>query len=231
MSVNLGFYDFFSYLIPGFLYLYVINEFLRVLGSKFINIESWFQAGQAPGPVLLIPILLGAYVIGHIFDPISLRFFFQFIYRIRDRQGATSKSLQIIKEKYPNLGIKFQSKDWEALFVFLRQRSVETSQNIDRFQADSVMLRNIALGLLLLALLNIGVFFSTMSWIYLIIAACEILICWISVSESFKFRMWFFTNIFEGSLIYGVSIEEVITYELRKNQGRQTSVSKKVKRK
>ncbi len=231
MSVNLGFYDFFSYLIPGFLYLYVINEFLRVVGAKFIDIGNWIQTGQVPALVLSVPILLAAYVMGHIFDAISLRFFFHFVYRIRDSQGATSKSLQIIKEKYPYLGIKFESKDWEALFIFLRQRSVETSQNIDKFQAESVMLRNIAFGVLLLALLNLEIFFSTMSWVYLVVALCCLLICWISISESFKFRIWFFTNIFEGSLLYGFSIEEVIEYDMRKSRIGKTLENKKVRRK
>ena len=93
------------------------------------------------------------------------------------------------------------------------------------------MLRNIAFGVLLLALLNLEIFFSTMSWVYLVVALCCLLICWISISESFKFRIWFFTNIFEGSLLYGFSIEEVIEYDMRKSRIGKTLENKKVRRK
>lgn len=53
----------------------------------------------------------------------------------------------------------------------------------------------------------------TMTASFLLIALAEIFACWMLASESFKFRIWFFTQIFEGSLIYGTSIEEVISYE------------------
>ncbi len=224
MSVNLGFYDLFSYLMPGLLYLYVINEFMRIIGAKFIDVESWLRAGQAPEFSVLLPILLVAYIAGHVFDAIALRFFFQFIYRLRNKEGASSQSLKVIKEKHPELDIKFKSKDWEILFTFLRQRNIDTAQNIDRFQADSVMLRNVALGVLLLAPLHLFLFFSTMTWVYLLITLCEILVCVITISESFKFRMWFFTNIFESSLLYGRNVEEVINYESKKEKKRKTTI-------
>jgi len=32
MSFSLGFYDVFSHLLPGLIYLYTINEFFKVLG-------------------------------------------------------------------------------------------------------------------------------------------------------------------------------------------------------
>ncbi len=211
MSVNLGFYDFFSYIIPGLLYLYVINDLLRVLGAKFIDIESWLRAGQAPDLVVFLPILLAAYVIGYVFDAIALRFFFRFLYRLFEKESATTKSLNVIKDRYPELQINFKPKDWEVLFVIIRQRNGETAQNIDRFQANSIMLRNISLGLLLAALLNVAVCLSSKSWSSLAVAVGELLVCGVSISESFKFRTWFFTNIFAASLQYGLSVEEVIS--------------------
>ena len=213
MSINLGFYDFFSYLLPGFVYLYAINDFLRVLGLKYVNLTNLLQAGQEPAFGLVALALFAAYIVGHIFDPLSLNFFFKFVFRIRNQQGATTISLNTIKERYPKLGIKFVPKDWEALLIILRQRSYETAQSIDRFQADSIMLRNIAFGLLLMAVTNVIAFFTTMTVLFLLIALVELFACWMLASESFKFRTWFFTQIFERSLIYGMSIEEVISYE------------------
>lgn len=229
MSINLGFYDFFSYLLPGFVYLYAINDLLRVLGLKYVNLANFMQAGQEPAFGLVALALFAAYIVGHIFDPLSLKFFFQFVFRIRNPQGATTISLNTIKERYPKLGIKFVPKDWEALLIILRQRSFETAQSIDRFQADSIMLRNIAFGLLLAALANMIAFFTTMNVSYVLVALAELFACWMLASESFKFRIWFFTQIFEGSLIYGTSIEEVISYEKKrdsKNKGQKQTNTK-----
>jgi hypothetical protein len=108
-------------------------------------------------------------------------------------------------------------KDWEALLIILRQRSYETAQSIDRFQADSIMLRNIAFGFLLMAVASVIAFFTTLTSSFLLIALAELFACWMLASESFKFRIWFFTQIYEGSLIYGTSIEDVISYEKRRD--------------
>ena len=224
MSINLGFYDFFSYLLPGFVYLYAVNDLLRVLGLKYVNLTNVMQAGQEPAFGLVALGLFAAYIVGHIFDPLSLNFFFKLVFRIRNPQGATTISLNTIKERYPKLGIKFVPKDWEALLIILRQRSYETAQSIDRFQADSIMLRNIAFGLLLMAVTNVIAFFTTMTVSFLLIALVELFACWMLASEGFKFRLWFFTQIYEASLIYGTSIEEVISYE--KNRDGKTKGQK-----
>ena len=79
MSINLGFYDFFSYLLPGFVYLYAINDFLRVLGLKYVNLTNLMQPGQEPAFGLVALALFAAYIVVHIFDPLSLNFFFKFI--------------------------------------------------------------------------------------------------------------------------------------------------------
>ena len=75
MSITLGIYDFFAYLIPGLLYLFVFNEFLRSIGRSTLNIVSWFRMGQAPDIILFVPILIGDYIIGQIFDPLAQRVF------------------------------------------------------------------------------------------------------------------------------------------------------------
>ena len=232
MSINLGFYDFFSYLLPGFVYLYAVNDLLKALGLKHVDLANFMQAGQEPAFGLVALALFAAYIVGHIFDPLSLNFFFKFLFRIRNSQGATTISLNTIKERYPQLNIKYVPKDWEALLIVLRQRSFETAQSIDRFQADSIMLRNIAFGLLLMALANVIAFFTTMNAFYFLVALAELFACWMLASESFKFRIWFFTQIFEGSLIYGTSIEEVISYgkgQVSKSKGqKQTSTKLKL---
>ena len=75
MSINLGIYDLFSFIIPGLLYLYAFNEFSRSIGWKFVDIISWAIPGQIPSLIFFIPILIGAYLAGHLLDRVSQIFF------------------------------------------------------------------------------------------------------------------------------------------------------------
>jgi hypothetical protein len=230
MPITFGIYDFFSYFVPGLLYLFVFNEFLRSIGLKFIDFALWFQSGQTPSAIFLIPLVIVAYVVGHVFDPLTIKFFFGFIYRIRDRRGSSSVSLELVRESYPTLKIKFEPRDWNILFTVLRQRNSSISQIIDKFQADSIMLRNIAFGMLLLSLIYLGDSISRNSPLPLIGSAVCIVFCVFCIYRSRQFRIWFFTGIFEASLEYGTTVKEVVEYnrnETRTGNGGSARTSRK----
>lgn len=212
MSVSLGIYDFFAYIIPGLLYLFTLNEFLRVIGWRFADVGTWLQAGQAPSLFLAIPLLLAAYLMGHILDPLAYNFYCEFIYSLRHKRKVYDKQLQYLKEIYPGLEIRFQPKDWNALFALIRQRNPETAQYIDKFQADSIMLRNIALGALLLFFVYLVVFFSTGSWSYFLAALVSLLLSLLAIGKSNKFRAWFYKSIYESAIEYGTSLQDVVSH-------------------
>jgi hypothetical protein len=220
MPITFGIYDFFSYFVPGLLYLFVVNEFLRIVGWKFVNFVIWFHSGQAPNIILLVPIVMAAYIIGHILDPMTFKFFFGFIYRIYDRRGSSSRSLEFVKENYPTLKVKFEPKDWNILFTILRQRNTSISQIIDKFQADSIMLRNIAFGMLVLSLIYIGDSISTKNSGALIAGLAALALCGFSINRSRQFRIWFFTGIFEASLEYGTSVKEVVEFTRKEKKAK-----------
>jgi hypothetical protein len=226
MSINLGVYDFFAYIIPGLLYLYVFNEFLRSIGFKFVDITTWLQPGQAPNSIFTIPLLILAYIVGQIFDILAFRFYLEFIYRLRHKRKIPDKQLQYLKERNPNLDIRFESKDWTIMFTLLRGRNVEIARIIDKYQVDSIMLRNIAFGLLLLSVIDIGMFFSTGLWTWFVVALVIFLFSLLAINKSNQFRTWFYTAIFEASLEYGRSLKEVTEYSIRKNQTQRSKVGK-----
>ena len=215
MSISLGIYDFFAYIIPGVLYLFVFNESLRIFGLKFVNITLWVQSGQSSSFLLLIPILIAAYVIGHIIDPLAYNFYHKFIYRLRHKKKIYEKQLQYLKEGFPKLNIRFDPRDWTILFTLLRERNIEITKVIDKYQADSMMLRNIAFGTLLLTIAYFGKFFLTFSWIDLAISLGVLIISLLAINKSNQFRTWFYSAIFEASLGYGTSLKEVISYSFR----------------
>ena len=219
MSITLGIYDFYSYIIPGLLYLYAINEFLRAINWKFINLASWLQLGQTPNLILLIAWLIIAFIVGHIFNPLA-KDLFDFVFRLRHRRGDSETSLMSIKDRYPDLKIQFGPKDWSTLFVLIRVRDLELSKFIDKFNADAIMLRNIAFGLVLLLITYFIEFFMTGAWIFLISAILALIFCSLAVSRSDDFRTRFFKHIYRASLEYGVSLKEVVEYNYNKPRKR-----------
>jgi hypothetical protein len=230
MSVSLGIYDFFAYIIPGTLYLFVFNELLRSFGFKFINVISWFQPGQSPNILLFVPVLIAAYIIGHIIDPLAYNFYHKYIYRIRHKKKIYEKQLQYLKEGYPKLNIQFEPRDWTVLFTLLRERNVEITKVIDKYQADSMMLRNIALGTLVLAINYLGNFFFLGSWAYLIVSLGILIISLLAINKSNQFRTWFYSAIYEASLGYGTDLKAVIQHSFRERSGvKKRNNSKKLK--
>lgn len=222
MSINLGVYDFFSYLIPGTLYLYVFNELLRIVRWKFIDFASWMQPENTPNAVVIIPILICAYIIGHIIDPFAHFFYYKLINRIRGLLPIEEKAVQMEKESHQNLNIKFEAKDWPVLMNLIRQRNLETMRTIDKYQADSIMLRNIAFGTLWLAFFQVIGYFLLHETVYLVYSLVVFLLSIFSYLRSKEFRLWYFQGIYQASLEYGSNVEEVVEY---------TRAIKKLKRK
>jgi hypothetical protein len=220
MTISLGIYDLFAYLIPGLLYLFAFNEFLRTIGWKFVDISSWLQSGQSPSANLIIPALLFSYVVGHVIENIAHWFFFTAIhfFRIRKLQKVSTSSLQSVVEKYPDLRIKFEPKDWDMLFTILRHRNIEVARIIDKFQADTIMLRNIAFGLFLLAIIEFVNFALSSELTALFTSLGLLVLSVISFDRSAHFREWFFAAIFKASLEYGKTLKEVVEYERQEKQ-------------
>jgi len=220
MSITLGIYDFFSYIIPGFLYMYAFNEFLGALQWKHIDISSMISSGQTPSLIFLIPLIITAFIVGHIFDPVAHRFY-DLINRFRHSESMSEKSLVSIKGRYPELNVQFRPMDWSTLFVLIRLRNLEVSKFIDKFNADAIMLRNIAFSFLLLSIdYLLGSLFNRL-WYFLLVALLLIVLSVLARSRSNDFRLRFFKHIYRASLEYGLNLKEVIEYNKKENQQTQ----------
>ena len=128
------------------------------------------------------------------------------------------KSLVSIKGRYPELNVQFHSKDWSTLFVLIRLRNLEVSKFIDKFNADAIMLRNIAFSLLLFSINCFVGFIINKQWYFFTIAVASIVLSILARSRSNDFRLRFFKHIYRASLEYGLSVKEVIEYNKNKNQ-------------
>ncbi len=219
MSIAIGIYDLFAYTIPGFLYLYLINEFLHLIGWNYLKLTNLPTGNEV---IFGILIALGAYLAGHIFD----YFAYWFCFRLLTRYKITDASLNRLKVKFPELNIQFQPRDWDPLFVSLRHRNLEYSHVLDTFGATNIMLRNVSFSFFLLALFQVYNMFVDFHVSSLIVTVGSVVISWVAYLRSRMFYLWFFSDIFSASLEYGTSLKEVIEY----NQSKKT-MTKRIKSK
>jgi hypothetical protein len=226
MSINLGIYDLFAYIIPGLLYIYAINDVLRNIGWKFVDIGLWLKSGQSISILVIIPVLLGAYLIGQILDLLANRMFSDSFYWLIHRKRILENSLQRLKDRYPGISIQFEPKDWSMLFAFIRQRNPEMGRIIDNFVANSIMLRNVAFGAFLFAVSQIVAYITTGFQYTLFNVIISIVVCVLAAERGNQYRVFFFTDIFRASLEYGSSLKEVIGYK-DKEKGPPTKLKRR----
>lgn len=215
MSITLGIYDLFAYLIPGMAYLFVINEFSKLAGRPLLDVTAISQSGEnAPGIVVLILLLAGAYLTGHIFDIVA----HWFVYRLIYRSKTSDDVLAGLKSRYPSLKLDFEAKDWVILLVLLRQRNLDLIRSYDKYEADSIMFRNISLLSFLVFMVAIGwVVINHASPWYLLLSAAALVICSLAYKSSRRFHAWFFESIYLSSLEYGNSLQEVMDYQKQRS--------------
>ncbi|MBI5933842.1 MAG: hypothetical protein HY867_09055 [Chloroflexi bacterium] len=206
MSFSLGLYDLFSYLIPGMLYIYVVNEYIKLFGFSHLDPSQLSKVDQSTSALVVVAILFAAFVIGHIFDYLASTLLYKLIYR----RSIPEVALGELKRKYDTIDIAFKPDDWDILMIILRSRNIELTKILDKFQADSIMLRNLAFGFFLAMILSFTMFFQTLNT-QEILLALAMLIAWGFASyRSKQFRLWFYTDIFQASLEYGSTLKKVM---------------------
>ena len=143
MSFVLGIYDLTAWLLPGFMYIFLINEFLKLLNLRYIT-GSDFQSGFA-----WIGLAIIAFILGFLSLVILDQFWF-FKHWPRSEEG-----LMRVKQRHPELKIDFKQSDWTLLYGILKERigSSPSLEHAERFNAFSMMSRNLfgvfSLGIIL----------------------------------------------------------------------------------
>lgn len=210
MPFTLGFYDLFSYLIPGVLYLYVINEMVLFLNAhNILSIPTLVLPSETELRYATIAgFLVLAYLTGSLFEHLARWFVNGLIYRDKPSQTVLNK----VKVRNSGVDIQFEAKDWHLLWTVVRQRNLAVSQTFDKYQADSIMFRNLSLIALFMAVLMgaRAIVEDPLFWAAVGIAA---LVCMVAAQRSRLFHEWFFEGIFLAALEYGKSVNEVLARE------------------
>ncbi len=222
MSFALGFYEIFSYAIPGFLYILVANGFLQLLGLPH------FDLSKMPGTLgfaLLIAVI--SYLAGHLFDPLAYR-----LYLLVNRSNADEKAVAEIKEKYTEMNIEFGTGDRRMLYSFIKHRSLALAEYLDKFNAIGILLQNLSLGLFLFALTQIAYIFITGQILgYGLGALLGLAFSFIAVKRSALFKSWYSQGIFEQALHYGTSVEKMFKDERQAEKDPSSAPARKTRSK
>ena len=161
MSLTLGIYDVFSYMIPGSFYLFVL--FHRTGWAR-----NYIQGPIQFGEVIL---LLGlSYVTGILFDYLAVILWYRFF----APQNIHLTELERLKQDNPNLNIDFSEKQWPVLMSYTTLHSKENN-HVDRYATQKIMLRNISFGLIILSFIYLVLFFT--NWYFVI----DLMVCLIAL--------------------------------------------------
>jgi hypothetical protein len=216
MPISLGIYDVFANLLPGVLYLFAINEILKVLGAKHMQLTNETFTLES-----FIILALG-YLLGHIFNSFTYRWWFRLFFRYprgydrsrgntKDSSNPNEQVLSRLKKLYPDLHIKFSPRDMDLLFNAIQIKNKELADRIETTRANAIMMRNISFGLFLLGisgLINMIVQGFSLSYLAILLA------CWlgsaISLGQTWKYYEWFSKDVYLTAINYGSSIDEVM---------------------
>jgi hypothetical protein len=200
MSIAFGIYDFFSYTVPGVLYILVANQLLLLLKLPSIDINN---LNTNIGSALLWVVV--AYVVGQLMDSFAIRWYY-----LINKFHAETKAMKEFREKHKGLAIDFTINDRQTLFSVVRHNNLELARYIDNFKAISIMLNNISLALLLfsveqgIAIIING--FSLASLTYIIVS---LILAYVAISRSALFNEWHWAAVYRHARQYGKSVPEM----------------------
>jgi len=221
MSITIGFYDFFSYTVPGLLYLYTINKFLEIINFPYVSLEDisldiWFA---------IIGVVL-SYIVGALLDTFAYRWYLLF-----HKNKVEQRVIDNFKKYYPDLKVDFAIHDRRLAFSFIRHNNLELAENIDKFKALSIMLQNISFGLLLFSVVQIiKLILGGYSDFVLVSMLITLIFSYVAIHRSALFNFWYWSGNFEQALHYGKSVSEMFSqYEQneRENKNKSRHIKKK----
>lgn len=200
MSITLGIYDIFANLIPGVLFLYVLNEVLKFFKLSYIDINQIDKIGS------LLLVAIGAYVLGLFFNTFSHRGWYAIFIHVKQDE----ESLEWLKKKNQDIEIRFQPKDARILFGIIQQHTPEIARSIEVLRANSIMLKNMSMAAALFAMFKILTLFWSVTIEAVVMAVGAGLMSWAFLYYSkLQFR-WFHRDVFVQALNYGSSLDQVL---------------------
>jgi len=212
MSFTFGLYDFFSYTVPGVLYILVADRLLSFFHLPHLDVNQ-FTANFSSALIWVV----AAFVVGHLMDSISIRWYYRLI-----GFKAETKAMHDFKDKYKRLEIDFTIHDRQSLFSVVRHNNLDLALYIDNFKAMSFMLNNISLGLFLLVLEQVTEMIVGGFTVFgLVAAALAAVFSAVALNRSAMFNEWHWRAVYQHARQYGKSIPEMFGSKSTKSAGKK----------
>jgi hypothetical protein len=202
MNLNLGLYDIFSNIVPGFIYLLVLYEFSKI--TKF-----QMPLHQMPeGLSLAVVLTLTAYILGHLLNTISYHYWYR---RFESYSTTRRRVMEGLKRDFPELKIGFNPDDAEMLLAIIQHNNFNISETFERLRANGIMMRNLSLGFMMLSITTaISLLQNWFQYQYLVYIIGWMCCSGLSLRKAKDFTRWFFRDIFREALNYGSNLSEVL---------------------
>jgi hypothetical protein len=206
MSIAFGIYDFFSYTVPGVLYILVANQLLLLFKLPGIDINN---LNTNIGSALLWVVV--AYVVGQLMDSFAIR-----LYYLINKFHAETKAMKEFREKHKGLIIDFTINERQTLFSVIRHNNLDLALFIDNFKAISIMLNNISLALFLFSIEQVvAIFFNGFSLAALATIAVSAIFGYVAITRSALFNEWHWAAVYRHARQYGKSVPEMFKVPVR----------------
>lgn len=205
MSLTLGIYDVFSYMLPGSVYLIII--FHQFNWAKNI-LQNQIQLGW------IVAFLGLSYVTGILFDYLAVVLWYRFF----ATKNLHLSELEKFKRNNPNLEIRFTDKQWAVLQSYASLHSNENTHT-DRYATQKIMLRNISFGLLILTFIHLFLFFTNQySELNLIVFLGAFFLSIISGKSAQKFDHWMVSKIYENFAALAIEPKDFVRTIVKSNK-------------
>lgn len=216
MNLRLGIYEIFSRIVPGGVYMAVMIQILSVFGIvKF----DW-QVINDLSLAALLGLIVIAYILGGAFDNLAITFF-----QLLKKQNISVRTLDRFRKAYQDRWqIDFKDDDWPLLLAFIRTKSLDLAGELDRHNALSIMLRNVSLGLLLMAANGVIQFLISRNSIDILISIFMFVLSLLILREAIKFCSLFYEGIYQTVLAYRMDLETAI--KPARSSGRRSNAGK-----
>jgi hypothetical protein len=188
MSIKLGIYDFFSYTIPGGV---VTAAVLFVLIKHFGLVIDFGNLSI----IEFVAFITLAYLMGYANDYIAKKTW----YKIFRRKKLFETTMIDFNKRNPSVEALYQEMDLYIPFYFIEKQSLDMAQDIEKLNAQSIMLRNSSFGILMFAIIFAVEFFLSGNLpVYAFSSVLCFIVSVILAHESVKFATWFYLSIYQS---------------------------------
>ncbi|MEM9908771.1 MAG: hypothetical protein AAF921_27555 [Cyanobacteria bacterium P01_D01_bin.44] len=198
MTIRIGVYDFFAHLIGGSFLLAFLLYVLQKLLPLPVNI-----ANLSSSQVLILGTI--AYVLGYVETPLG-----SIWYRFWVPKDVYQKTVSKLNQEMAGMGVNLEIMDWYTLVAFIKRHSIDMAQDVEQYNAISIMLRSTSLGFLLFSgVFGIEFLFSSRLLGFIILSFICLFLSIVLIKEVVKYHTYFFRSIYQSLVALILKPEQI----------------------